>query len=550
MASQLKSFIFKAFDGGYDSFSGSRSNVKDNEIPALPGVTQNVMLDDNGSPEKRPGSALFSGQMTVGHAVTGMKDFLKSSGNSVIAANNTSWWNCSAGTATQIPGVTFTADQKTFFTEASGYVIGGNGTDNLAYTDGNTVTSISTNGVLGGTSPVYYNNRIYVLGPTGDRVYYSNPVRISNLSSNGSVTSQSVVSPFDFSNLFNTDLTQTPKLNAGFLVFNYGSGSSLKRLYVDGDQLWVYDQYQGFSTITPNPTVNADGTIIHNVSKAVVGAQFPSPNALQKIQQNDQYFFGGDNIYSRGEVQYYISARVTTQSGRVQSEMRSVTASGRNDVALGFFQNKVFVAYRTSGSINNTVIIQDRVLNAWSTPWFGINANSFLSFTDSAGAQHLLAASSDPQSPYLVELMVGNNDINGLPIVAAFETKSSDLGSPGLVKYGAFIDVFYQFLSGSIDCTVIGDETNELASLTQGQQIVASGSYGVGSQVAGTFLVGAEYTPGSIVAASQYEGKFRITVGYKPFQRLSIRFSNPRPGEQFKINSVAVWYKPGSIYQQ
>lgn len=547
MASLLKKFDFKGFNGGYNSFSGSRSNVKDNEIPAIPGQTQNVILDDNGSPQKRSGFTIFSAALTRNAPVTGLDVFQTGSQNSVIAASGTSWWNITAGRATAYTGKVFTANKQTTFCAATGVMFGANGADNLCYSpDGIVANEITANSLVG-TYPVFYNQRIYMLSTLRDRVYYSNSYGFTNASTGGSITVSTAITGFDYANMFVTNLAATPtKQNAGFLVFEPGSGVVLTALRKDGDVLYVYSAQHGFWTITPNSTVNSDGTIAHTVSHVVSGIGAPAPRSIAKVSQNDQYFYGGDNIYSRGEVQYYQSPRVTTQSGRVQSEMRGISQTAKPNVAVQFYLNKVYVAYQTGTLFNDTIIIKDTVLNAWSTPFVGIPVSCFCDYTDSAGYRHLLAGSSDPSRPYIFELNVGTTD-GGLPINASFETKSSDCGSAGLIKYAAFVDVFYQLLSGSLDCQVVGDETTVLAVYTRQQQLLGTGSNGVGSQIVGTFLVGAEFTPGSIIAATSYEGQFRIAVKYKQYRRISIKFSNPRLNEQFKVNNVVVWFKEGSI---
>ena len=551
MASQLKSFNFSSFQGGYDSFSGSRSNVKDNEIPALPGITKNVILDDNGSPQKRSGFSNWSGRMRTGDQVTGIETFKTTSFTTVIAASGSSWWNCSPGVATPLTGKTFNANQQTLFTGATGLLFGANGTDNLCYTsDGTTVNEITVNGIVG-TSPVYYGNRIYMLSSAfRDRVYFSNPYQftLGNVAGlqGGGQSIGGVVTGFDTANLFVTDLTANPKKNAGFLSFYPGSGVVLTRIYKDGDFLYVYSVAHGIWKMSLQATINSDGTVTHTVAQIVTGIGCSAAKSIATVSQNDQYFYGNDNLYSRGEVQYYASPRVTTQSGRVQSEMRGVTQTAKPNVATVFYLNKVYVAYQAGGTANDSIIVKDTVLNAWSTPFTGVPVSSFLDYTDATGYRHLLAGSSDSNRPYLFELNVGLDD-GGVPIAAGFETKSSDCKSPGLIKYGAFADVFFQQLSGTLDCQIIGDETNVLATYSQQQQLVASGSLGVGSQLVGTFLVGAEFTPGSIIAAASYEGQFRIAIGYKKYRRISVRFSNNRMAEQFKINNIVVWYKEGSI---
>ena len=547
MSSHLKSFNFSSFQGGYNSFSGSRSNVKDNEIPALPGVTKNVLLDDNGSPQKRQGFSRWSAALSLGAPITGMDIYKTYTSTSVIAASGSWWWNCSSGTATKLTGKTFANPAQTSFATATGMFFGANGVDNLCYTaDGSTINEITTNGMVG-TYPTYYNARIYMLSTAyPDRVYFSNPFGFTNGSALGNVVVNTSITGFDVGNLFVTDLTATVKKNAGFIALQPGSGIVIVRLIVDGTTLFAFTKAHGIWSITPINTVNTDGTITHNAAPVVTGIGCQAPRSVAKVSQNDLYFYGGDNMYSRGEVPYYASPRVTPQSGRVQSEMRGITQTAKPNVASVFYLNKVYVAYQTGGNGNDSIIVKDTVLNAWSTPFTGIPASCFLDYTDANGYRHLLAGSSDSARPYIFELNVGTDD-GGVPIAAAFETKSSDCKFPGLIKYGAFADVFFQQLAGSLDCQVIGDETTVLATYSQQQQLIASGSIGVGSQLVGTFLVGAEFTPGAIIAAASYEGQFRIPIGYKKYRRISFRFSNNRLGEQFKINNVVVWFKPGSI---
>lgn len=546
MPNHLKSFNFQKFDGGYNSFSGSRSNVKDNEIPSIPGSTKNVILDDNGSPQKRSGFINWSAALTPSFPVSGMALYKTYTTNTVIAASGTSWWNCSSGVSTKLTGKTFASSTQTSFCASTGVLFGANGVDNLCYTsDALTINEVTVNGLIG-TYPTFYNSRIYMLSTAfPDRVYFSNPYAFT-LPTQGGLSVTTSITGFDFANLFVTNLSATPKQNAGFLAFQPGSGVVIVSLIIDGTTLFAFTKAHGIWSITTNVTVNSDGTITHSFSPVVNGIGCPSPRSIAKVSQNDLYFYGGDNMYSRGEVQYYASPRVTTQSGRIQSEMRSIVQVAKQNVATVFYLNKVYVAYQTGGIQNDTIILKDTVLNAWSTPFTGIPISCFLDYTDAAGYRHLLGGSSDPARPYIFELNVGTDD-GGVPISASFETKSSDCKAPGLIKYAAFIDVFYQQLKGTLDCQVIGDETTILSTYSQQQQLVASGSIGVGSQVVGTFLVGAEFTPGAVIAAASYEGQFRISVNYKRFRRISIKFSNPRLGEQFKINNAVVWFKEGSI---
>jgi len=129
-----------------------------------------------------------------------------------------------------------------------------------------------------------------------------------------------------------------------------------------------------------------------------------------------------------------------------------------------------------------------------------------------------------------------------------FETKSTDCNKPGLVKRFAFIDVFYSMLFGSLTYEVFLDETSSITGTVQiGNSL--SQPVGLGSQVFGSFLTGAEYDAGTTFADLQLNSQFRIECQYTPGYKVSVRFSNNVTGELFKINGISVHYLDGSVYE-
>lgn len=527
----LLSHTLPSFSGGYNSYAGGKSTVADNEFP----YGQNVVVEGNGSTTKRNGSSRYTPQISNGHKITGLGWLSNSTYNELIISSNTSWYNKAA---TPLSGMSFTADKETHFCQAIDRLYGANNTNNLAYTsDGLTITEVSTNGNIGDW-PVYYNQRLYMTNAANpDRIYYSNPINAT----------ASSYSAGDFGT-FDTNLSATPKKNAGFIILIPGGGVVITRLYLDNtsgtDYLYAYTKRHGIWRISYS-AVNNDGSIAHTITQVVSSGGTPSGKSLVKVA-NDQWYYGGDNWYSYGEQAQYQNLRISTKGGRVKREADTISSGGKNNVAGAIFKNKIYSAYQT-GSYNDRLEIYDVRLNSWSSPIVGINANCFLVYEDDSGISRLLAGSSNPNDSYVYELETGTDDVSN-PVDAFFETKSTDCGKPGLFKYFGFIDVSYSLVYGVLTYEVFVDE---VLSITGSLQLGNSNSMpvGVGSTLIGSTLVGSDYDPNTTFASLAQNDTFRIDCGYTAGKKVSVRFSNNNTGEQFKIDSLTIWYIPGSIYQ-
>jgi hypothetical protein len=209
---QLKQYSIKSFAKGSNSYAASRSMIEDEEIPQ---GGFNVILDDNGSASKVTGMAKYCSEEIVdGKQIRGMGQFHTSSINKLIVACDTSWYDVTTSAKTALTGKTFSSDKDTAFCQAMGRFYGANGTDNLCYTtDGAAVTDVTSNGNIG-DQVVFFNQRLYMTNSSNkDRVYFSNPYAAA-----GTVG--------DFGT-FDTNLSATPPKNAGFLMFDPGSGEEL-----------------------------------------------------------------------------------------------------------------------------------------------------------------------------------------------------------------------------------------------------------------------------------------------------------------------------------
>lgn len=535
---ELKNYPVKDFKLGYNSYAASKSLIKDNEFPY--GV--NVLLDDNGSVTKRNGSSRYGGEVLSGKAPKNGVQYRTTTVNELIVGVGTKWKKSTGSSFTDIPGLTFTDDLDWDFVVTLGRLYGCNGTDKLAYYDGSTITEQTTNGNVG-DQVVAFNARLYMTNSSyPDRIYYSNPY------SYDAATAAFSVSNFG---TFNTDLTSTPKKNAGYIMLDPGSGVRITKLKVyssvgTGDCLYVWTNRQLWK-ITPVAEPLDDGSIAHSISVIVDGKGTPAPKSVVQMG-NDLKFFDYDNIYSLGEQPQYQNIRVSTLSGRIKSEIDEVTIAGKSQVAMGFFKDKLWFSYR-KGTYNDRICIYDVRLNAWGAPFQGLNIGWFLDFEETDGTHRWLGGSSDSADSYVYELDTGTND-NSTAVSAEFETKSFDCGKPGLIKRFAFIDVFYALLFGKLSYQVFIDEVDSTGIETIGLGTSSSVPSGCGTQPVGTFPFGLEYNTATTFATLLKNSTFRIELGYVAGKRISVRFTNNNLGEQFKINSMIPYFIEGSIHEQ
>lgn len=542
-SSKLASYPIKDFSKGYNSYSSSKTLVKDEEIP----WGKNVWLDDNGSVTKRTGSEKFGGEIVAGKAPKNGTQFRTTSVNELVVACGTLWKKKNGSSWDTISGLTFTDDKDWDFcqtvgtTEGTSRLYGANGTDKLAYYNGSTLTEQTANGNVG-SQVVAFNGRLYMNNSTyPDRIYFSNPWNYD------AATAAFTISNFG---TFNTDLTASPKKNAGYITLDPGSGLRIKKLKVysssgaNADSLYVFTD-RNLWKIVPG-AIETAGTLPHSIQVIVDGKGTPAPKSVVQVG-NDVKFYDYDNIYSLGEQAQYQNIRLSTLSGRIKSEIDGVATAGKDNVAMGFFKDRLWFAYQV-GTFNDRVEIWDSRLNAWSCPFEGLNIGWFLDFVETDGSHRWLGGSSDPSDSFVYELNTGTSD-DSTAISAEFETKSLDCGMPGLIKRIAFIDVFYGMLYGALSYQVFIEEVEKVTSAVQIGTSTTVPS-GMGTQITGTFPIGQEYDSATTYPDLKQNSKFRIDCNYEPGTRVSVRFTNNVTGEQFKINKVIVWFLPGDIHEQ
>jgi hypothetical protein len=541
---QLKPYPIKDFRLGYNSYSSSKTLIKDGEIP----YGKNVWLDDVGSFTKRPGSVKHGGEIINGKVPRNAAQFRTTGVNELIVACGTLWKKKNGNSWDTISGLTFTDDLDWDFCQTVGTggntsrLYGCNGVDKIAYYNGTTLTEETATGLVG-DQVVAFNGRLYMTNVTyPDRIYYSNPYGYKAVDATFNLNS---FGTFD-TDLQTGDVLLGTKKNAGYIMLDPGAGTIIKKIKVfssagsASDALYVWTE-RNLWKIVPVATALSDGSIAHTIQVIVDGKGTTSPKSVIQVG-NDVKFYDFDNIYSLGEQATYQNIRISALSGRIKSEIDGVATAGKSKVVMGFFKDRLWFAYQ-KGTYNDRVNIWDSRLNAWSPPFEGLNIGWLLDFVESDGTHRWLAGSSSES--YVYELLTGTDD-GGLAIESEFETKSLDCGLPGLIKRFGFADVFYGMLYGTISYQTFVDEVLAVTGQIQLGNSTSVPS-GAGTQPAGTFLAGQEYDPNTTFSTLRQNSSFRIDLGYVAGKRISTKFINNQTGEQFTINSIIYYFLAGDI---
>ena len=522
----LQKFSLPSFKDGYNSYSLTRSQIKDTEVSG----GQNTRADDNGAMAKRKGKVFASPLMQTGYPISALGQLKKVSGLTKLLASGTGIYSFTDTTSTLLTGNTFTPApaEQCSFTSAVGRCYFNNGIDAPYYTsDG--ATLVAQAGSFPAKYVRFYNQRLYCVRPQyPDRVYFSNSV--DPLPTSSATEPQ----PYTYGNFgtYTVNLSLTPIQNAGFLMFLPDSGVVITDLHTKGNSLFVYTLEHGIWQIDSIDTLNTNGTVSHRVQQLIKSGGCPAPLSVF-TSDNDQFFYGSDNVYSLGEVALYQALRTTPKSGRVQSDMRSVPSASLSKVVSVQFKNADYIFY-TNGAYNDRCLVLDKVLNAWSTPYVGWNVSCGQVYYETDGRIRFLAGSSNPADPRVYELEIGTDD-NGTPIDANFRDKLSNCGVSGRVKRFAFSNIFYSSIIGSLNFSAYIDGTLVASGIVSAKGSNVS-AHGVGSQQVGLSQVGRDAVGGiTSPVLTLSDSYFVIDLNYTAGEKMEIVYQNGNTGEQYRI---------------
>jgi len=259
-----------------------------------------------------------------------------------------------------------------------------------------------------------------------------------------------------------------------------------------------------------------------------------------EIIENDILFAWYDGIYTFGEVANFTNYRTKLISQRIDDLYMSIDRSYLNRIFIIYFNQRIYVFYRESGTFNNAVLVYDTRYKAW-LKWDSINANSACILKDTS-REHLYFGSDDSSDSYVYELEQGTND-NGVAISSKYLTKCFDLKEFSQNKLFFDARILFGPVLGTVTINAyISDQTTTVTAATG---TTSSYNDGFGSLPFGSFAFGLEYNTPDGTELDNPSNDYRVfNLDAVEGTNIQFEFSNSTLSENFQVEEVSGYYKP------
>lgn len=425
---------YRNFSGGINYYSGPRQ-VKDTESPNA------INCDFKGA----SGVGGREGYTEIGSvtddrtAIYGLSEFNSASTNQLIkfASDGTDieLYHSTGGAWTEVSGTTWT-DENNIETVQGGsklYIV--NGTSNVMREWNGSAIGATSNGTKCKYLE-YYDKRIWGVDETS-------------------------TDTLNFSQQSSGTLGDFTGANAGTVTFQPGSGVEITGIKKFKDYLYVFLE-NAIYRLSPASAAN---TFTVELVTSSVGCV--SHRSIVQVEE-DLYFAGQDGIYSIGEVANYVSVRTTNKSLRVQTVYEATTEVNKRNIVGAYFNFKYHLFYSLFGGANDSVLVYDIRYQAWQD-WRNIAAQDahVTKGDDTTGERGIFFGT--PTTGEVFQLHKGTSD-NGTAITSTWFSKSFDEDVPDMMKL--YFDHTFVFgdLGGSVDLTIIFNDSQTTFTQTVSQQ--------------------------------------------------------------------------------
>lgn len=117
----------------------------------------------------------------------------------------------------------------------------------------------------------------------------------------------------------------------------------------------------------------------------------PAPGSVVNVL-NDYMYYNSQAFYNLGARAQFLNLLSTDESSaNIRPTVKQISTSGEADIASAYYDAKVYFSVPIGSSTNNTTIIYDTELKAWLPEAFTLGFTKFLRYTNTTGAQKLLA---------------------------------------------------------------------------------------------------------------------------------------------------------------
>lgn len=118
----------------------------------------------------------------------------------------------------------------------------------------------------------------------------------------------------------------------------------------------------------------------------------PAPGSVVNVL-NDYMFYNSQAFYNLGSRAQFLNLLSTDESSaNIRPSVKQINKAAESGIASTYFDAKVYFSVPLGNStVNNCTMVYDTERKAWLPNAFDIGFKKFLRYTDTAGAEHLLA---------------------------------------------------------------------------------------------------------------------------------------------------------------
>lgn len=156
-------------------------------------------------------------------------------------------------------------------------------------------------------------------------------------------------------------------------------------------------------------TVDNITVIIPEAYKLPGSRGTPSPGSVVNVL-NDYYFYNSQAFYNLGSRAQFLNLLSTDEaSANIRPTIKQITTAGEPYIASVYFDARIYFSVPYGTTSNNHTAIYDTERKAWLPTAFTIGFKKFLRYTDTTGAQRLLAVKpGDTQLSEISESVQGD----------------------------------------------------------------------------------------------------------------------------------------------
>lgn len=520
MATKLSQYRIKSFVGGLNSFA-NKTNIKDEESPDM------LNMDFVGlrGIKKRNGYTVLDDEVVNGKAITGIFTYIKADGTyELLCSAGTNIYKWDGSTWGAVSGGTITDGATVNTAQLGDRLWICTGQDALQYYDGST---LSTTGIdLNEGEPVdpsicfTYGKRLVTNSTTAgkeDRFYIG-----GRIADDGTTTH---TGDFD---------TDAPSYGA---AAGYGKGKRIAGFATLKNYLYVFLQSGEIHQVSYSGGETGALTLADSVVSDTIGAV--NQRSI-RIIENDILFVWYDGVYTFGEVANFTNYRTKIISQKIDNLYMSIDRAYLSRIFIIYFNQRIYVFYRDSGTYNNAVLVFDTRYKSW-LKWGSINADSACILKDTS-REHLYFGSSDSSDSYAYELEQGTSD-NNVAITSKYLTKCFDMGEFSQLKLYFDSRMLFGPVLGTVNITAYISDGSDTFTATTG----TTSSYcdGLGSRMLGDHMLGADYNTPDGTDLDNPSNDYRVfNLDAIEGSNIQWEFSNNVLNENFQIEEIIGYFKP------